>query len=165
MAVVALKSDVMTKLETAPVPLMVSSKNVAGVILGATAWASKAAGDNATSTYRMLRVHSSWRLRTMILSIGALGALGTVNVGVYQTIANGGAVVSAITFGSAIDVSATYRSDIVATGANADDMAEQLWQRLGLSEDSNRYYDLVIELQHAGAGNAVKLGLDISYQK
>lgn len=165
MGVVALKSDQITKMDATPNPLMVKPSNYAGVLLGAAAWASKAADDSATSTYRMVRLHSSWRLDSLLVAIGALGTSGTINVGVYQTPANGGAVVSATLFGSALDVSAAYKQEIAFAAANGDDLTEMLWQRLGLSEDPGRFYDVVIELQHAGAGNAVKMATRAIYQK
>lgn len=166
MGVVALKSDLITKFDNTPWPTPVQSRQAEGYIEGCVGYASKAAGDSATSTYRMVRVHSSWRLRTLMVAIGALGTSGTINVGIYDIPSvNSGAYVNKTLFGSAIDVSAKYRSDVIFDAANADDAVEALWQRLGLTSDPVKFYDIVIELQHAGAGNAVKLSVDVSYQR
>lgn len=165
MPVVALNSDLITKMDAAPVPRMVNPAVYAGVLLGAVGFANKAAGDSATSTYRMVRLHSSWRLDALTIAIGALGTSGTINVGIYQTPANGGAFVNKTLFGSAIDVSAAYKQEIAYAAAAGDDVCEALWQRLGLTEDPSRFYDLVIELQHAGSGNAVIMSARAHYQK
>lgn len=165
MGVVALKSNVITKQDTAPNPIMLGTHEAYGYKEAVVGYASKAADDSATSTYRMVRVHSSWRLSSLIVAIGALGTSGTINVGVYQVPANGGAFVNKTLFASALDASAKLRSELVIDAANGDDMTEKLWQRLGLTEDSNRFYDIVVELQHAGAGNAVKIAAEVEYQR
>ena len=54
-----------------------------------------AASDDTSSVYRFVRVPSNAYVRAVRFASGATGATGQVNIGVWQTAANGGAVVDA----------------------------------------------------------------------
>lgn len=107
----------------------------------------EAAGGDAGSTYRFCSIPSNAKMvRCWFSSDDLSGAGATMNLGLYQTTANGGAVVDADFFASAIDVAtaAVAITEVtVERGATLIDEFEQpLWQRLGLSADSNRDYDV-----------------------
>jgi hypothetical protein len=107
----------------------------------------EAAGGDAGSTYRFCSVPSNAKLvRCWFSSDDLSGSGATLNLGLYQTTANGGAAADADFFASALDVATAAVAITEVTferGATLIDELEQpLWQRLGLSADSNRDYDV-----------------------
>ena len=55
---------------------------------------AKAASDNDGSTYRIARVHSSWRILSILMFNDAFAAAAGWTVGLYRTAADGGAAVA-----------------------------------------------------------------------
>lgn len=107
----------------------------------------EAAGGDVASTYRFVRVFSSWRISELIFASDDLTGTGVLDVGVYQTAENGGAVVDVDVFASNIDVSgqAVAETSILreSTEVNLDESEKRLWEVLGLTEDPKRWYDIV----------------------
>lgn len=123
-------------------------------IYGAVATVLKGASDNDTSVYRMIRVHSSWRIMSAQY-LGDANAAGTVyHLGLYQTAANGGAVVSVSCYASSVDLSAAklawlelaFEQRLIAL------VGQQVWQDAGLTADPDRWYDLCLTGATAGTG-------------
>ena len=105
-----------------------------------------AAGDDNGSTYRILRLPSTARIVNLEISSDALGTLASYDVGVYNIAANGGAAVDDDEFGSSISLaSVTGWTDILeeAAGVLRDAIGKPLWQRLGLTSDPGKAYDIV----------------------
>ena len=105
----------------------------------------EAGASDTSSTLRMCQVPSWARISQIQLYSDDVGNAGAVIIGIYQTTANGGAVVDADLFSSAVDVNtaALNGSDVTyeagTSGANIDDAQKQLWQQLGLSTDPKRF--------------------------
>lgn len=103
---------------------------------------------DAGSTYRMFEIPSNAIVHRVEIScdVGIVAAIA--NVGIYQTTNNGGAVVDADHFGSAVDLDAAALTDSSIMHESAvvgiEDVEKELWSALGLSADSNRGYDVVI---------------------
>lgn len=110
----------------------------------------------AASTIRLTSIPSNARISQVLLTNTALGGTTAANVGIYQIADNGGAVVNATLFGSAISlVAAAANVDItrqsgVITVAN---MEQPLWQLLGLAADPIRDYDVVLTLTVAATSS------------
>lgn len=110
----------------------------------------------AASTIRLTSIPSNARISQVLLSCTALGGTTAGDVGLYQTADNGGAVVDADFFASAVSlVSALTNSDItresgVVTVAN---MELPVWQALGLAADPIRDYDVVLTLTVAATSS------------
>ncbi|HEY1139958.1 MAG TPA: hypothetical protein VGE88_07095, partial [Lysobacter sp.] len=147
MAVVNTKATAVTNADSAtntPTPLKVAGGRVKSSI-GSVAVAN---GDSIASTLRFARVHSSWRVRRVLLSNDAI-ATATADIGILETAANGGAAVDADLFGSAVALTAAQsnidvtRESGVITVAN---MEKPLWQLLGLTSDPGKWYDLAATL-------------------
>lgn len=106
-----------------------------------------AAGDTG-STYRMCEIPSNARAIRVVLATDDLGTTATLDVGIYQNTANGGAVVDADFFASAINANSAAVAETMVShesGAyNIDDIEKPLWEALGLTADSNRTYDVVV---------------------
>jgi len=94
-----------------------------------------------------------------------IGTTTAGNIGLYDTTENGGAVVDADFFGSAVnlaggaleDVNITFESGVV-TLANC---TKRIWEHLGLSSDPGKNYDVVLTLTGASdAAGGVRLKMD-----
>ncbi len=143
MAAENLKSGAITNRDsTPPVQTVGQGSNVRRVV-----GVVEAAGGDAASTYRFCSVPSNARyVRAWFSSDDLSGSGATMDVGLRQTTANGGAVVDADFFASALDVAtaAVALTEITfERGATLISEFEQpLWQRLGLSADPQRDYDV-----------------------
>jgi len=114
------------------------------------------AADDIGSKYVMCSVPSNARMSQLLLSSDDLGSVGAVNIGLYQTTANGGAEVDADFFASAqVLTTAISNTDVLgeAVGANASlDVSERempIWQAIGLTADSKIDYDIVLTVSQA----------------
>lgn len=124
--------------------------------------ASIASGDSANSTYRVLRVFSSYRISDLLVDAPDIGTTTTADIGLYDIEANGGAVIDANFFATALDLkaaaiantNAVHQSGVVAVA----DYAKPLWQQLGLTVDPKKFYDIALTLVGAAdAAGAVAL--------
>lgn len=120
-----------------------------------------AAGDDNASIYRMFRVHSAWRVHQLLLWNDAITSGSAYDVGLYQTAANGGAVVDADLWASDVTmVSARGASgplDLTFEALNIDDIEKPVWEIAGiavttLTADPNRYYDICLTADTVGSG-------------
>jgi hypothetical protein len=147
MALVALKSTAVTNADATPVVINNPAAS-AGMLRAVAATLENTASDSVGSTYRMVRVPSNARIHRVIYAADAAGATGQVDVGVYQTAENGGAVVDADHFASALDpgAGAVASTDVTHESGvyGIDDVVKPLWEALGLSSDPKRDYDIVL---------------------
>jgi hypothetical protein len=150
MAVVNTKSSSITNRDATPAVASNSRLTKANVMegLGVVAVAN---GDSIASTLRCTSIPSNARISQVLLSCTAITS-GAGDIGLYQTADNGGAVVDADFFGSAVSIAtALSNSDVtresgIVTVAN---MELPVWQALGLTADPVRDYDVVITLTAA----------------
>lgn len=152
MAVVAVTATMLTNKDAKP-PVF-SPPNNQGLAHDVVGYAGFTNGDSIASTYRILRVPSNARIATLLLSCQAGGTGALTDVGLYQTAANGGAVVDADFFASAVDIAAALSdSNIIAeSGVNTIVKRNQmLWEALGLSADPMVEYDVACTLTAAAA--------------
>nr|PZN74870.1 MAG: hypothetical protein DIU56_17300 [Pseudomonadota bacterium] len=105
------------------------------------------------STYRIARVPSNARISQILFASAASGATGQVDIGLYDTPANGGAVVDADFFASALDpgggaippTDVTHESGVFGL----EDAEQPLWQALGLTKDPQKEYDIAATVVEA----------------
>ena len=110
-----------------------------------------ASGDSIGSTLRLIRVPSNMRITALELSSDAITS-AAADIGVYDISANGSAVVDVDQFGSAVSLAtAQDKTNVLheAVPADISKMGQPLWQRLGLSADPGKAYDLVATLTAA----------------
>ena len=113
----------------------------------------EAAGGDAGSTYRMIRLPSSARVTRLEFASDDLGTGLTVNIGLYDVAAD--AVEDADFFASAVDVATaavartdvTYESGVVAI----ENAGKALWEQLGLSADPYTDFDIYVTSVSAAA--------------
>lgn len=170
MAVVHLKSTQVTKGDATPKQL-VDTRLHGGRVRDSVGHAEVANGDSIGSTFRLVRVKSSDRIKRVLLSCDAISTTGAADIGVYEIAANGGGVVDADHFGSAVVLtSALVHSDVTHEADAADagagfglaDKEKPLWQSLGLAADPGKEYDIALTLT-AAAGGAGTVALNVEH--
>lgn len=112
-----------------------------------------AAADDNDSVFRFARVWSGWRISSVEIAADALGTGAVYEIGVHDIAANGGAVVDADEFASGVDLAAAKALTDVTNEAAATDIAKAqmaLWERLGLTEDPKKWYDITATATAAG---------------
>lgn len=145
MAAENLKSAVITNATASPVVL--SDAAIAGGVLKEGAGSiTPAAAAEAASTYRFFRVPSNCRISEILISCAAFTTAGAVDVGLYDTTENGGAVVDADFFASAYALTAAKDNTDITHESGVYTLANRekaLWEALGLSSDPMKEYDVV----------------------
>lgn len=105
-----------------------------------------AADDSANSVQRYVRVPSNASQIRVFLSCADAATAGNINLGVYQTAENGGAVVDADLFAAAFALTNgpyTFNELTFSSGEYTyAEFVQPLWQVLGLSADPVRDYDI-----------------------
>jgi len=152
MAVVNTKSTIVTNADAAPVDLTPAYVSH-GRLRSQVAKVEVAVADDNASVFRLFRVWSGWRIEKIEIGSDALGTAAAYEVGVYQTAENGGAVVDADEFASAVSlVGATVMTDVTyeAVATEIDKIEQPLWERIGLTADSKRWYDIALTATTAG---------------
>ena len=113
-------------------------------------------GDSIASKFVLMQIPSSARMSELIVFCDAITS-AAADFGIYQTTANGGAVVDADAFGSAVSIASA-----ITTGTNIlhesgvldiSEVEQPLWQVLGLTADPVRMYDLVATLTAAATAS------------
>lgn len=119
----------------------------------------KDAADDSTNALRFFRVHSSWVPVELVVKNDAITSVTDVNIGLYDI--RGGAVVNENVFADAVSVATANLGDVLddTTGLR-EDYGEAIWERLGLTEDPELWYDLAITVISAATngGTIVVIG-------
>lgn len=109
-------------------------------------------GDSIGSKFILGSVPSSASMRELVVLCDAIAA-AAADVGLYRTTQDGGAVVDADLFGSAVSLATaiTTGTNILHESGVLDiaNLAKPLWQILGLSTDPQVMYDVVATLTAA----------------
>jgi len=152
-----LKSVAITNREATPRVLNDVGTGGAGIVREVSNYlASVTASLSITSVIRLVEVPSNCRISSVKLFSGAQTA-GAFDIGLYRTNADGGAVVDADLFGSAVScASAVAGTDILLESGQTTiaEMHQPLWQWAGLSADPKCMFDVAATC----AGTAVTTG-------
>lgn len=151
MPVVSVKSSSLTLRDSTPTKMMAQQLN-GGEVRESVGTVVVTNGDSIASTYLLATLHSSWRITDLLLACDAITG-AAADIGIYRVPADGGAVVDADLFGSAISIAtaiSTWTQQInEAVAADISKVEMPLWQFAGLTADPNVYYDLVATLTAA----------------
>jgi hypothetical protein len=111
-------------------------------------------GDSIASTFRLFTVPSNARVLGLKVFCDAITS-AAIDIGLYQTTANGGAVVDADAYASAQTIATANKLGIETAFEQRDiDKAEnRVWQDAGLTTDSKREYDVVATLTAAATAS------------
>lgn len=122
-----------------------------------------ATADVSGDVYRMFEVPTNIRVSNVWSFTTGLGGSAAGDIGVYRNTRDGGAVVDADFFGSAVSfVSPSGNSEVTnESGNNSAAKREQpLWQALGLASDPGGTFDICITLT-ATVGTSNPIGLNL----
>lgn len=164
MGVVTVKSAGITNRDATP-SVLNNGRTQGGRVQHARGVVAVTSGDSTGSKYIACSIPSNAVVIGVRVSSPDIGTTTAADVGLYQTTANGGAVVDADFFGSGVSLKdgALTKSEVslesgVYTIANSE---KALWNALGLSADSNRSYDLALTLTgDADASGSVLVEVD-----
>jgi hypothetical protein len=153
MAVTHSKSTTITNYEAAQQTL--ANKTKIGGVLCESIETFELTADSATSTTRYFRVHSGWRLKPLAIYSDDSGAAGIVDIGLYDTTENGGAVVDVDFFAASLDVNAAALDGTLKHAAvAAENLHKELWEQLSLTSDPNKWYDVAVTISTALSGTS-----------
>jgi len=165
MAVVTTKAGAITNRDSTPVVLS-NASILNGLIHEAVGTVEAANGDSIASKYIFATIPSNARVSQILVYSDDVGTTTAADFGIYQTTANGSAVVDADFFASAVSLSggALNGTDITHESAvfDPDDVEKPLWQALGLTSDPGLMYDVVATLT-AAADAAGTISLKVRY--
>jgi len=152
MAVVNTKSTIVTNADATPVVL--TSPRIAGGYLACeVATVEVAAADDDTSVYRLFRLPSNAKVVSIRILNDAITGGTSYDLGFYRTADDGGAVVDADAYGSAIDMSSARTTAFFEGAYEAADIAnieKEVWQNAGLSSDPSVLYDVCLTANTVG---------------
>lgn len=146
MATVAISSTQITNRDA--VPRVLSNARISrGAMQVSCGYVESLVADDIGSKYKFCAIPSNARVHSVLLSSDSSGTAGAMDIGIYQTTENGGAVVDADFFKAAQSVATAIKNTDVTfgnTGGYGVEEAEMpLWQALGLTSDPKRDYDVV----------------------
>lgn len=163
MASSLLNSSVITNRDATP--RVANNSRLSGAsLMSAVGFVTSLAADDTNSRYRLVQVQSLAIVRAIYLSSVAQGA-GAVNIGVYRTTADGGAVVSASLFTAALSVAAAVtRAEATnqATTYTAQKREQPLWQAAGLTSDPGGMLDIVVAPSTTFT-NGGQIGIEVQF--
>lgn len=155
MAVVTTKSTPITNRDATPTVIN-NAVLVKGTVLEAAGLVASVSGDSANSKYIYCEVPSNARVSSILSSSAALGGSAAMDIGVYRNSADGGAVVDADFFASALSLVTAINNVEVVHESGVNTIAKQmqpLWQALGMASDPKTTLDIVGTLTAASAAN------------
>lgn len=146
-AVVTVNSNIIANLVATPAVL--NSANIKkGNIREDNALVAIANGDNIASRYLVTRLRSSDRVSSIKFWAPDIGTTVAADLGLWDTAANGAAVVDQDFFASAVSFASGPYNGIDVTfeaGAAGGDITkgeQRIWEALGLSADPQKEYDV-----------------------
>ncbi len=180
MSIEALKTTSITNLDATPMVANTAGEGAGQALLVQTEYITVSAAASTTSTYRMIRVPTNAKVKSLVVESEAMGG-GNVNLSVYYSDAyatdgspptQAGAIVGGSPGGNAFfasDIDLT--SAIVGTqiinesGTNTLNLRNTaLWSALGLTADPGGFFDLVYVVHtNAITTGAARLGLRAEY--
>ncbi len=149
-------------------PKVATSSNVgAGRLFEASSVATVSATQASGDIIRLVRVPSNARISEVLLSTGDATTAGAIDIGVYQTADNGGAVVDADLFASALALTGGPFNNSDQTFESGQytyaESALPLWEVLGLATDPGREYDIAATGTTPGDGMGTTMALKVRY--
>lgn len=162
MAVVNTKSTAITNADASPTVL--NGPHVEnGMVRNSVGTVEVAAADSDGSVFRFVRIPSNARIKSIKVFCDAITAGTSFDCGLYQTAANGGAVLLAAAFASAVDLSTaiTLGTEILFEAKDIANIQKRVWEDGGLSAEAIRFYDICLTGNTVGsAAGTISLSVD-----
>jgi hypothetical protein len=167
MAVVNRNSNLIANTVASPKVLNAPANGAPAALKETVGYVTPAADDTVASIHRFVRVPSNARISALRVTCAVATTAGAVDIGVYQTAENGGAVVDADYFASAQALSGAALADAdLLNESGTNTLAKQvqpLWQALGLSADPMRDYDIAWTITTTFNGGPVAAKMAVRY--
>lgn len=155
MAVVNTKSTAITNADASGARTFTQSFLEKAPVYFSTGTVEVAAADDDTSTFRFCRLPSGAKVIKIEVYNDAITAGTSYDVGLYRTAADGGAVVDADYFASAVDLSSAHTAalDVTYEAQNIDKVEKRLYENLPspLTADPFYMYDVVATANTIGS--------------
>lgn len=150
MAVVDRKSTQLTNRDATPA-VKVNASLAGGLVKAAKGQLTGIpSGDSSTSIYRIMELPTTAVMLIMAVANSALGGSCAADIGVYRNTRDGGAVVDADLFASAVSLVSTNTTPSIITGESTvmttTKFMQPLWQAAGLSADPGGTLDICATL-------------------
>lgn len=160
MAVVNLKSQYLTNRDAVPRVLTDGAAGAGAVVKRKAATVTITSGDNINSTYRLFDLPSNAVIVSLEVSAPDIGTTTAADLGLYDTPANGGAVVDADFFRAALVLNAGAISKSECAFSNVISLTNSLkriWDLLTLTRDPVKTYDVAFTLTGTADGTGLVL--------
>lgn len=179
MSVEALKSTSITNLDASPVIANTAGEGAAAHVLVQSEYVTVSAAASVGSTYRLIRVPTTAKIKQLNLESEAMGA-GAINLSVYYSDSttdgtspsNQGLIVPTTGdqfFASDINLASAVNGTQVTNESGNNPVSNRnlpLWQALGLTSDPGGFFDIVAVVHTTAiTTGAAKLGLRALYTK
>ena len=148
MAVVNLKSPLVTNDDAVP-PTKNAVTDDRGRVRNMVATLETNADDSIASVYRFFRIRSNWRLLGLYIKCDAIATAPAADIGLYRTATDGGAVVDADCYATAVLLSSaitTAELNQLYEVRGVEKIANKVWQDAGATADPLIDYDLALTL-------------------
>lgn len=145
MAVVSTKATAVSNRDSSP-KVLNNARISKGAVQAFVGVIEGANGDSANSKYFFGTIPSNARMIALYLSCDGAGTNSAMDIGLYQTTANGGAVVDADCFASAqaLGTALTHSNVMHESGVlGIEDLEKPIWEVLGLTADPKVDYDVI----------------------
>lgn len=166
MAVEALNSASITNDNAVPVVFNNQGAGAPSRPVESDDFVTVSAAASVGSVYRFTRVPTNAKVKSLTFESEAQGA-GKVQLGVYRTAADGGAVVNVNLFANDIDLtSAVVPTNEVNQAGNytLDKRSLPLWQAAGLASDPGGFLDIAATVHTTAVTTGTgKMGARVSY--
>jgi len=138
-----------------------------GVLKEAVGVASPAAAQADTDLIRFCQVPSNARVSQVLICAADATTAGAINLGLYKPNSEGGAVVDADLFASALDLTGGPFNNSDQTFESGEytyaESEKPLWEVLGLTEDPHIMYDVVADISTTFNGGPTSIAVKVRY--
>lgn len=176
MAVEAVKSAGITNLDAVPPLANTQGEGAKFSLECVDDWATVPASASAASTFRLVRIPTTCKVKQVLFESEAQAA-GATDIGLYYSssvndspaaLAKAGAVIDADFFASAVALTnASGPTDVTNEGGfyTLNERSLPIWKAVGLSADPGGFFDVVATLSTAVTTGTGKIGCRVSYSK
>lgn len=168
----ALKTTLITNLDAIPAVSTTAGEGGPYEPKTVDAYLTTTSGKTVGSTYRMVRLKSTVKVKSIVWEAEAM-TQGSFDIGGYYsdatndgtTVANQGTVIDADFFASAVSAASLVTpTDVTneSTTYTLDKRIQPLWQAIGLTSDPGGFIDIVLTSTNTITAGA-KVGIRVSY--
>lgn len=164
MAVVNTKSTMITNSDATPA-VLTGSHVAEGKVVECVGYVEVAAADDNDSIYRMVRIPSNAKISAVFLKHDAVADGTDFNIGLYDTAAKGGAVITTGESAIADAVNLTSARTVwteISTAISPEESETRAWGITGLTADPDKDFDVCLKGIAVGTG-AGTVALKVQY--